>query len=42
MKCFGVVKEDMQEVGTREDEVYGESAVVTTDGKADRIRRSRI
>ena len=56
-----MVKEDMWEVGTREDEVfwcgegghaggrttredevYGESAVVTTDGKADRIRRSRI
>ena len=23
MKCLDVVKEDMQEVGTREDEVFG-------------------
>ena len=32
MKCLDVVKEDMQEVGTREDEVYnGQSAVATPD-----------
>ena len=38
MKCLDVVKEDMQEVGAREDEVFdrsdGESAMATPDGKS--------
>ena len=36
MKCLGVVKEDMQEVEAREDEVFGCCEVGHTGGRYDR------
>ena len=39
MKCLDVVKEEMQEVGAREDEVFGESPVATSDRKTEKKKK---
>ena len=36
MKCLDMVKEDMQEVGAKEDEVFGYGEVGHTGGRGER------